>query len=109
MAPPAPAATTAPAAAPLVTTSSTASAASAVAPSGPVAGTLKFGAAVSLTGANSNEGKLTQDGYNFWKKTVNDAGGMAVGTQRYMVDIKFYDDESSPDTSAKLDRETDHR
>ena len=100
----APAATTAPAAtaASSVTTSSTASAASMVAPSGPVAGTLKFGAAVSLTGANSNEGKLTQDGYNFWKKTVNDAGGMAVGTQRYMVDIKFYDDESSPDTSAKL-------
>jgi branched-chain amino acid transport system substrate-binding protein len=97
----APAVTTAPAAA-SVTTSSTASAASAVAPSGPVAGTLRFGAAVSLTGANSNEGKLTQDGYNFWKKTVNDAGGMAVGTQRYMVDVKFYDDESSPDTSAKL-------
>jgi branched-chain amino acid transport system substrate-binding protein len=95
------AATTAPAAA-SVTISGTASAASAVAPSGPVAGTLRFGAAVSLTGANSNEGKLTQDGYNFWKKTVNDAGGMAVGTQRYMVDVKFYDDESSPDTSAKL-------
>ena len=27
---------------------------------------------------------------------------MAVGAQRYMVDVKFYDDESSPDTSAKL-------
>jgi branched-chain amino acid transport system substrate-binding protein len=94
------AAITAPAAA--VTTSSTASAASAAAPSGPVAGTLRFGAAVALTGANSNEGKLTQDGYNFWKKTVNDAGGLTVGTQRYMVDIKVYDDESSPDTSAKL-------
>jgi len=67
-----------------------------------VAGTIRFGAAVSLTGANANEGKLTQDGYNFWKKTVNDAGGMMVGTQRYMVDVKFYDDESSPDTSAKL-------
>lgn len=95
-----PAATTAPAAS--VTTSATTAAGSAPAPSGPVAGTIRFGAAVSLTGANANEGKLTQDGYNFWKKTVNDAGGMMVGPQRYMVDIKFYDDESSPDTSAKL-------
>lgn len=94
------AATTASAAS--VTTSGTIAAGSAAAPSGPVAGTIRFGAAVSLTGANSNEGKLTQDGYNFWKKTVNDAGGMAVGSQRYMVDVKFYDDESSPDTSAKL-------
>ncbi len=68
----------------------------------PLAGTLMFGAAVSLTGANSNEGGLTKDGYNFWKKTVNDAGGLVVGNQRYMVDIKIYDDESNPDTSAKL-------
>ena len=83
------------------TTSATTAAGSAVA-SGPVAGTLRFGAAVSLTGANSNEGKLTQDGYNFWKKTVNDAGGIMVGSQRYTVDVKFYDDESSPDTSARL-------
>jgi len=96
----APAATTASAAS--VTTSATTAAGSAVAPSGPVAGTIRFGAAVSLTGASANEGKLTQDGYNFWKKTVNDAGGMMVGSQRYMVDVKFYDDESSPDTSAKL-------
>ena len=94
------AATTAPAAS--VTTASTTAAGSASAPSGPVAGTIRFGAAVSLTGANANEGKLTQDGYNFWKKTVNDAGGLTVGNQRYMVDIKYYDDESSPDTSAKL-------
>ena len=85
-----------------MTTSATTAAGSAVAPSGPVAGTIRFGAAVSLTGASANEGKLTQDGYNFWKKTVNDAGGMMVGSQRYMVDVKYYDDESSPDTSAKL-------
>ncbi len=94
------AATTVPAAS--VTTSGTTAAGSAAAPSGPVAGTIRFGAAVSLTGATANEGKLTQDGYNFWKKTVNDAGGMMVGGQRYMVDLKYYDDESSPDTSAKL-------
>lgn len=96
----APAATTAPAAS--VTTGATAAVGSAAAPSGPVAGTIVFGAAVSLTGATANEGKLTQDGYNFWKKTVNDAGGIRVGNQRYMVDLKYYDDESSPDTSAKL-------
>ncbi|MHB8646296.1 MAG: amino acid ABC transporter substrate-binding protein [Thermomicrobiales bacterium] len=94
------AATTAPVAS--AAASTTVVAGSAVAPSGPVAGTIVFGAAISLTGASANEGGLTRDGYNFWKKTVNDAGGIVVGSQRYLVDLKFYDDESSPDTSAKL-------
>ncbi len=95
-----PAATTAGASS--VATGATAPAASAAAPSGPAAGAILFGAAISLTGANSKEGKLTQDGYNFWKKTVNDTGGITVGDKRYTVDIKYYDDESSADTSAKL-------
>jgi len=70
--------------------------------SGPAAGAVSFGAAISLTGANSTEGKATKNGYELWKKTVNDAGGMIVGDKRYTVDIKYYDDESSPDTCAKL-------
>ncbi len=70
--------------------------------SGPAAGVVLFGAAISLTGANSTEGKDTKNGYELWKKTVNDAGGMTVGDKRYTVDIKYYDDESSPDTCAKL-------
>ena len=61
-----------------------------------------FGAAISLTGVNTNEGGLVKDGYNFWKKTVNDAGGLVVGNQRYMVDIRIYDDASNSETSAKL-------
>jgi branched-chain amino acid transport system substrate-binding protein len=68
----------------------------------PLAGTLMFGAAISLTGVNTNEGGLVKDGYNFWKKTVNDAGGLVVGNQRYMVDIKIYDDASNAETSAQL-------
>lgn len=70
--------------------------------SGPAAGVVLFGAAISLTGTNSTEGKATKNGYEFWKKTVNDAGGLTVADKRYTVDIKYYDDESSPDTCAKL-------
>lgn len=98
----APAATTAAGSATTGAAATSAPAATTQAASGPAAGTILFGAAISLTGANAKEGKLTQDGYNFWKKTVNDAGGMAVGSAKYMVDIKYYDDESNPDTSAKL-------
>ena len=68
-----------------------------------------FGAAVSLTGANSNEGRLTKDGYNFWKKTVNDAGGLIVGGQRYMVDVKILRRRIQPGHERETDRETDHR
>ncbi|MBV8601260.1 MAG: amino acid ABC transporter substrate-binding protein [Candidatus Eremiobacteraeota bacterium] len=64
--------------------------------------TIVFGAAVSLTGSLAKEGHLTQEGYDFWKDWINAHGGMKVAGKTYKVDIKYYDDESSPQTAARL-------
>lgn len=64
--------------------------------------TIVFGAALSATGREAREGKLTQEGYDFWKDYVNAHGGLSVGGKRYKVDIKYYDDETNPQTSARL-------
>jgi branched-chain amino acid transport system substrate-binding protein len=64
--------------------------------------TIVFGSAVSLTGSLAKEGKLTQEGYDFWKDYVNAHGGIKVGAKTYKVDIKYYDDESKPANAAQL-------
>jgi branched-chain amino acid transport system substrate-binding protein len=76
-----------------------------MAPTVPVAAagdTILFGAPVSLTGALTKEGHLTQEGYEIWKNYINAHGGLKVGGKAYKVDIKYYDDESKNDTSAQL-------
>ena len=76
------------------------------APSVPVAAaggdTIVFGSPVSLTGNLTKEGHLTQEGYELWKTYINSHGGIKVGAKTYMVDIKYYDDESKNDTAAQL-------
>jgi branched-chain amino acid transport system substrate-binding protein len=62
--------------------------------------TIVFGAAVSLTGSQAKEGRLTQEGYEFWKSYVNAHGGLRVGTQTYAVAIRYRDDASQPARSA---------
>jgi len=64
--------------------------------------TLLFGAPISLTGATSNEGQLTLDGYKLWVKEVNAHGGIRIGHTAYQVQFKYYDDGSSPTKSAQL-------
>jgi branched-chain amino acid transport system substrate-binding protein len=64
--------------------------------------TIVFGSPISLTGALTKEGHLTQEGYEFWKNYVNSHGGLKVGGKTYKVDIKYYDDESKNDSSAQL-------
>jgi len=61
-----------------------------------------FGAALSLTGKLAKEGNLVKDGYELWKEVVNKKGGINVGGKKYLVDIKYYDDESDPNRGAKL-------
>jgi branched-chain amino acid transport system substrate-binding protein len=76
-----------------------------ISPSTPVAAagdTIVFGSAVSLTGSLAKEGKLTQEGYEFWKNYVNEHGGIKVAGKPYKVEIKYYDDESKNDTAAQL-------
>ena len=72
------------------------------APASAADNTIVFGAPVALTGAFSKEGSLTQEGYNFWKDWINGHGGIKVAGKTYKVDIKYYDDETNPQTSAKL-------
>jgi branched-chain amino acid transport system substrate-binding protein len=64
--------------------------------------TLVFGAALALSGSLANEGQLTKEGYDFWMHYVNANGGIRVGAQSYNVDIRYADDESKPETTARL-------
>jgi branched-chain amino acid transport system substrate-binding protein len=63
---------------------------------------IRFGAALSLTGNLATEGKLVREGYDFFVKHINDRGGIEVAGKKYKVEIKYYDDESTPNTSVKL-------
>jgi branched-chain amino acid transport system substrate-binding protein len=65
-------------------------------------GTIVFGAALAATGSTAREGELTKEGYDFWKDYVNAHGGIHVGGKTYRVDIKYADDESNPQTAARL-------
>ena len=64
--------------------------------------TITFGAALSLTGKTATEGVQVKDGYDFYVDHINQMGGINVGGKKYKVAIKYYDDESSAATSAKL-------
>ena len=64
--------------------------------------TVKIGAAVSLTGNFAREGNLLKNGYAYWEKLINDAGGIDVGGKKTKVEVVYYDDESKPQSSARL-------
>ena len=64
--------------------------------------TIVLGAALSLTGKYSTAGNHAQRGYELAKKLINEAGGVKVGGKTYMLDIKYYDDESTPARGAQL-------
>ncbi len=61
-----------------------------------------FGAAVSLTGAQSKEGGLTKQGYDLWLDWINQRGGIVVNGVKHPVQIKYEDDQSTPNLSATL-------
>jgi branched-chain amino acid transport system substrate-binding protein len=64
--------------------------------------TIVLGAAVSLTGKYSVNGKNTQDGYNLAVKVINDKGGVKVGDKHYKLKVVYYDDESTSARGAQL-------
>ena len=64
--------------------------------------TIVLGAAVSLTGKYSTNGKNTQDGYELAVEKVNETGGVQVGDKTYKLEIVYYDDESTPARAAQL-------
>lgn len=69
---------------------------------GGVAGTILFGASISLTGSLAKEGGLTRDGYEIWKDTYNTAGGITIAGKKYKIETRYYDDESDAQKSAAL-------
>lgn len=63
---------------------------------------ITFGAALSLTGKTATEGRLVKEGYDIYVEQINARGGFKVGDKTYKVAIKYYDDQSDANTSAKL-------
>lgn len=64
--------------------------------------TIVLGAAVSLTGKYSTNGKNTRDGYELAVKRINKMGGIKVAGKSYKLKIIYYDDESTPAHGAQL-------
>ncbi|MEQ8378864.1 amino acid ABC transporter substrate-binding protein [Parvibaculum sp.] len=65
-------------------------------------GTIRLGAAVSLTGKYSSNGAFTRNGYDLAVKRINDEGGVTVAGRPYLLEIVYYDDESTPARGAQL-------
>ena len=61
-----------------------------------------LGAAVSLTGKYSTNGKHTQNGSNLAVERINSKGGVTVGGKSYKFEIIYYDDESNSKRAAQL-------
>ena len=61
-----------------------------------------IGAARSATGIYAANGANTKNGYEFAVKKINDAGGIKIGSDCYHLQIKYYDDESTPARAAQL-------
>ena len=74
----------------------------ALAPVAQAADVITLGAAVSLTGKYSTNGKNTQDGYELAVKQINSMGGVKVGDKTYNIQVKYYDDESTPARGVEL-------
>ena len=64
--------------------------------------TIVLGAAVSLTGKYSTNGKNTKDGYDLAVERVNEMGGVKVGGKTYKLKVTYYDDESTSARGAQL-------
>lgn len=65
--------------------------------------TVRLGAALSETGSFAREGEWVKRGYDIWLAMVNSEGhGIKVGDRVCGAEIIYYDDESDPDTSARL-------
>ncbi|MBL8329285.1 MAG: amino acid ABC transporter substrate-binding protein [Rubrivivax sp.] len=64
--------------------------------------TITFGAALSLTGRVSTEGRQVKVGYDLYVEEINKRGGIKVGGKPHRVEIKYYDDQSDAATSVRL-------
>ena len=62
--------------------------------------TITLGAAVSLTGKYSTNGKNTRDGYDLAVKRINENETIKIKGKSYKLKIVYYDDESTPARAA---------
>jgi branched-chain amino acid transport system substrate-binding protein len=65
-------------------------------------GTIILGSANSLTGKYSSNGIDTQNGYDIAIERINEMGGVKIGDKTYNLEVKYYDDESTPARTAQL-------
>ncbi|MGI9305630.1 MAG: amino acid ABC transporter substrate-binding protein [Gammaproteobacteria bacterium] len=71
-------------------------------PAANAADTITLGSAISFTGKYATNGIHAKNGYDLAVKMINDSGGVKIGDKRYMFDVKYYDDESTPARTAQL-------
>ena len=64
--------------------------------------TIVLGAAVSLTGKYTTAGNHTRKGYDLAVAAINERGGVRVADRDYRLEIRYYDDESTPARGAQL-------
>ncbi len=64
--------------------------------------TIILGSAISFTGKYSTNGIHASNGYNLAVKVINEQGGVTVGGKSYRLEVKYYDDESTPARGAQL-------
>jgi len=64
--------------------------------------TITFGGSIPLSGRAAETGLNVHAGYLAAVKAVNDKGGIEVGGQKYMLDLKMFDDASDPTRATTL-------
>ena len=67
-----------------------------------VAGTIKLGATVSLSGKYSAEGQRVLNGYKLAIKDINAHGGVVINGKHYNLTLVYYDDASDKTQAAQL-------
>jgi len=63
---------------------------------------ITLGATVSLTGKYALNGINTKNGYDLAIRQINDKGGVKIGGKRHTLEVRYYDDESTPARSTEL-------
>ena len=63
---------------------------------------IRIGAPLPLTGALAPEGLKQKEGYDLWAEEVNKAGGIKAGSERYKVELVYYDYQSATPRAVQL-------
>jgi branched-chain amino acid transport system substrate-binding protein len=64
--------------------------------------TIKIGAPLPMTGALSPEGQRLKQGHDLWADTVNKAGGIQAGNNKYKVELVYADYQSNTPRAVQL-------